>query len=80
MGVGPGSVRYDGHRRLRVPSQGGDGSVRVEHDRHEVGLFPRAVWIETLEEAGFTDVERILFEHSEVQWGLELFLGRARQT
>jgi hypothetical protein len=58
----------------------GDGSVRVEHDRHEVGLFPRAVWIETLEEAGFTEVERILFEHSEVQWGLELFLGRARQT
>ncbi|HET6360722.1 MAG TPA: class I SAM-dependent methyltransferase [Gemmatimonadota bacterium] len=54
-----------------------DGTVRVAHDRHEVGLFPRAVWIETLEEAGFTDVGRILFEHSEVEWGLELFLGRA---
>ena len=57
-----------------------DGSVRVEHDRHEVGLFPRAVWIETLEEAGFTDVERILFEHSEVEWGLELFLGHVPTT
>ena len=53
-----------------------DGTVRVEHDRHDVGLFPRAVWIATLEEAGFTDVERILFEHSEVEEGLELFLGR----
>jgi SAM-dependent methyltransferase len=30
-----------------------DGSVRVEHDRHECGLFPRAVWLELLEEAGF---------------------------
>lgn len=54
-----------------------DGSVRVEHDRHEVGLFPRVVWIEALEEAEFTDVERILFEHSDVDWGLELFLARA---
>lgn len=54
-----------------------NGSIRVEHDRHEVGLFPRAVWIATLEEAGFTDVERILFEHSDVEEGLELFLGRA---
>lgn len=25
-----------------------DGSVHVEHDRHRIGLFPRAVWIETL--------------------------------
>ncbi len=56
------------------------GTVRVEHDRHEVGLFPRAVWMESLEEAGFVDVERILFEHSEVEWGLELFLGRAPRT
>ncbi len=56
------------------------GTVRVEHDRHEVGLFPRGVWMESLEEAGFVDVERILFEHSEVEWGLELFLGRAPRT
>ena len=57
-----------------------DGSVRVERDRHEVGLFPRAMWFETLAEAGFTNVERILFDHSEVEWGLELFLGRAPRT
>jgi SAM-dependent methyltransferase len=30
-----------------------DGSVRVEHDRHECGLFSRAVWLELLQEAGF---------------------------
>jgi hypothetical protein len=55
-----------------------DGSVRVVHDRHEVGLFPRADWTATLEEAGFTAVEVIPFEHSEVEDGLEVFLGRAR--
>ena len=57
-----------------------DGSVRVVHDRHEVGLFTRAVWTEALGEAGFTDVEVIPFEHSEVEEGLEVFLGRAGQT
>jgi SAM-dependent methyltransferase len=30
-----------------------DGSVRVEHDRHVCGLFPRAVWLELLDRAGF---------------------------
>jgi SAM-dependent methyltransferase len=29
------------------------GEVRVVHDRHVEGLFPRAVWLELLEEAGF---------------------------
>jgi SAM-dependent methyltransferase len=31
-----------------------DGSVRVEHDRHLEGLFPRARWLLWLAEAGFT--------------------------
>ena len=56
-----------------------DGSVRVVHDRHEEGLFPRAVWMEALEKAGFTDVQVIPFAHSEVEEGLEVFLGRAGQ-
>jgi SAM-dependent methyltransferase len=30
-----------------------DGTVRVEHDRHECGLFPRAAWLELMERAGF---------------------------
>jgi SAM-dependent methyltransferase len=54
-----------------------DGSVRVVHDRHEFGVFPRGVWIELLEEAGFTHVEVIPFPHSEVEEGLEVFRGRA---
>ena len=29
-----------------------DGSVRVEHDRHVMGLFPRTVWIQILETPG----------------------------
>ena len=29
------------------------GEVRVVHDRHETGLFPRATWIRLLQEAGF---------------------------
>ena len=57
-----------------------DGSVRVVHDRHEAGLFPRAVWTETLEDAGFTDVGRLPFDHSEVEEALEVFLGRTGQT
>jgi hypothetical protein len=30
-----------------------DDSVRVEHDRHVIGLFPRAFWVRSLKEAGF---------------------------
>ena len=54
-----------------------DGSVRLELDRHVVGLFPRATWLAALEEAGFTEVRVVPFEHSEVEEGLELFVARA---
>jgi hypothetical protein len=30
-----------------------DNVVRVEHDRHVHGLFPRAVWLHLLQEVGF---------------------------
>jgi SAM-dependent methyltransferase len=30
-----------------------DGSVTMVHDRHELGLFPRALWLKVLTEAGF---------------------------
>lgn len=30
-----------------------DGTVRVEHDRHVEGLFPRADWLRMLSEVGF---------------------------
>jgi hypothetical protein len=30
-----------------------NGEVRVEHDRHVCGVFPRATWLRVMEEAGF---------------------------
>ena len=30
------------------------GELRIEHDRHRLGLFPRAIWIRILGESGFT--------------------------
>ena len=30
-----------------------DGTMRVEHDRHEEGLFPRETWLRLLREVGF---------------------------
>jgi SAM-dependent methyltransferase len=44
-----------------------DGAVRVEHDRHVEGLFPRATWLRLLSEVGFApevirdDYQRELF-------------------
>lgn len=56
---------------LRQP----DGSVRCEHDRHTLGLFPRLDWLRLLEETGFTAQIRP-FDHSEVEPGMtEMFLG-----
>jgi SAM-dependent methyltransferase len=53
-----------------------DGSVRVEHDRHLEGLFPRADWIRWLDETGFR-TERVQFDHSELEPGrYEIFLAR----
>src|SRR5829696_1517868 len=43
-----------------------DGSVRVEHDRHVEGLFPRATWVRLLEETGFA-ARAVPVEHSELE-------------
>ncbi len=43
-----------------------DGSMRVEWDRHIEGLFPRAVWLRLLTDAGF-EPKVLPFEHSEVE-------------
>ena len=51
-----------------------DGSVRVEHERHTEGLFSRAEWLVTLEEAGFKAYPVIL-THSEVDYEIEAFVG-----
>jgi SAM-dependent methyltransferase len=57
-----------------------DGSVRVEHDRHVEGLFPRATWLRLLEEAGF-QARAVPVDHSELEPGTyELFVAtRPRQ-
>jgi SAM-dependent methyltransferase len=51
-----------------------DGAVRVEHDRHQCGVFPRARWLELLTQTGFT-AERRAVHHSEEDVGAEVFLA-----
>ena len=45
-----------------------DGTVRVEKDRHILGLFSRADWLRLLSAAGF-DPASVPFEHSELEPG-----------
>lgn len=49
-----------------------DGSVRLDGDRHLEGLFPRAVWLELLERAGFE--ARCVTD----PWDRDLFIGTRR--
>lgn len=52
-----------------------EGAVRVVHDRHVMGLFPRAAWLELIADAGFEPVV-VPFAHSaNSEVGCELFLG-----
>ena len=52
-----------------------DGSVRVVHDTHRLGLFGREVWLRLLAEAGF-DAAGIAEETAEPRTPRQLFLGR----
>jgi SAM-dependent methyltransferase len=54
-----------------------DGSVRVEHDRHVEGLFPRATWLRLLEEVGFR-AWAVPVEHSELEPGSYELLAATR--
>lgn len=57
-----------------------NGDVEVAYDRHVMGLFPRAVWIELIAAAGFEPLE-IPFEHSSCsETGHQVFLGLRRVT
>lgn len=49
--------------------------VRVVHDRHVQGLFPEAVWVETMQAAGF-DVTRLTMLDDD--WEYVRFLGVLR--
>ena len=46
------------------------GNARVEHDRHTLGLFPRATWLRLLRNAG---LKAVVVRDSEVR---DVFLGR----
>jgi trans-aconitate methyltransferase len=51
-----------------------DGSIRVIHDRHSEGLFPRDTWLRLLQGAGF-EPQVVPFDHSELEPGVyELFV------
>ena len=53
-----------------------DGSMRVEHDRHVEGLFPRQRWLDLLSDVGFK-ARSVPFNHPEVEPGRhEMFVGR----
>ena len=47
-----------------------DGVVRVEHDRHIEGLFPRAVWLDLFRSAGMTATSEI------DPFGRDVFIAR----
>ncbi len=51
------------------------GQVRVVHDEHEGGLFPRETWLALCREAGF-EPEMQSYRHSEVEADLEVILCR----
>ena len=51
------------------------GALDVLHDRHVMGLFSRAVWLERITAAGFAPLA-VPFEHSSFSnTGHEVFLG-----
>lgn len=52
-----------------------NGAVRVVHERHVHGLFPQAVWLDTMRAAGLAPA-MIPFAHSQVEPGRHhLFIG-----
>ncbi|MGH2674432.1 MAG: class I SAM-dependent methyltransferase [Actinomycetota bacterium] len=51
-----------------------DGTVRVDHDRHECGVFPRGTWLGLLEDAGFTAESRVI-HHVYEEVASEAFLA-----
>ena len=51
-----------------------DGSIRVEHDRHVEGLFPRDEWLGQLREAGFAPF-CFPVQHEGVDHSMDVFIG-----
>jgi SAM-dependent methyltransferase len=57
---------------LRLPG----GGIDVRGDRHVEGLFPRATWLEGIEDAGFGAEALPLTSDAEEPYGREGFVGR----
>ena len=54
-----------------------DGTSRVAHETHRLGMFPRATWFELLADAGFVDVRAVRSPYDEAEGvGAESFVGR----
>ena len=51
-----------------------DGTVRVAHDTHEFGLYPRALWLKVLAEVGFR-ARSVAEMTTEDRLPRELFVG-----
>jgi hypothetical protein len=56
-----------------------DGAVRVFHETHRLGLFSRRVWLQLIEEAGFTAVA-VPELTTEDRTPREMFLGTKPPT
>lgn len=54
----------------------GEGPVRVVHDHHEEGIFPRDVWMRILADAGF-DPEALTIHHEAIGVNSDSFVARA---
>lgn len=68
------TVTTDYTYTFRLP----DSSVRVIHDRHVEGMFPRETWLRLLRSAGF-EPNVVPFNHSELEPGTyELFVCAKR--
>jgi len=85
--AGPRGLRYLEWRWIPDPShetyvtdmayllRDESGSVEVLHDRHVMGLFSRAIWLELIAAAGFEPLA-VPFEHNSYSnTGHEVFLG-----
>lgn len=56
------------------------GVVEVVHDRHVMGLFPRATWLRLMAEAGFEPLEISVSHASLSNDGHTAFLGRRAKS
>lgn len=54
----PNDTIYETHYTYLLRDE--SGAVRVEHDRHVLGLFPRERWLAWLSEAGFMPEVRVV--------------------